>query len=146
MKFLRGLRACPYDFGCSSLIYSNVCYDVGVLGVEREWDVRMGTLGINKFFVISMCICFQVFLLQTWLKGLSISCTSFSGTFKKLQKYGVLKRDFIYPYRQGLVLWMFTIFVVGWIGDVVVLIDIVWFVWEICGVKIMIKDNYSLLK
>jgi hypothetical protein len=57
-----------------------------------------------------------------------------------------LKRDFIYPYRQGLVLWMFTIFVVGWIGDVVVLIDIVWFVWEICGVKIMIKDNYSLLK
>jgi hypothetical protein len=36
MKFLRGLRACPYDFGGSSLIYSNVCYDVGVLGVERE--------------------------------------------------------------------------------------------------------------
>jgi hypothetical protein len=41
---------------------------------------------------------------------------------------------------------MFTIFVVGRIGDVVVIIDIVWFVWEICGVKIMAKDNYSLLK
>jgi hypothetical protein len=25
------------------------------------------------------------------------------GTFKKLQKYGVLKGDFIYLYRQGLV-------------------------------------------
>jgi len=36
MKFLRGLRTCPYDFGCSSLIYLNVCYDVRVLGVERE--------------------------------------------------------------------------------------------------------------
>jgi hypothetical protein len=41
---------------------------------------------------------------------------------------------------------MFTIFVVGRIGDVVVIIDIVWFVWEVCGVGIMVKDNYSLLK
>jgi hypothetical protein len=40
---------------------------------------------------------------------------------------------------------MFTIFVVGRIGDIVV-IDIVWFVWEVCGVKIMVKDKYSLLK
>jgi hypothetical protein len=66
--------------------------------------MRMGTLGVNNFFVISMCMCLQVFLLQTWLNGLSISCTSFLGTFKKLQKYGVLKGDFIYLYRQGLVL------------------------------------------
>ncbi len=49
-----------------------------------------GNLGVNKFFVINMCICFQVLLLQMWLKGLSISCTSFLGTFEKLQKYGVL--------------------------------------------------------
>jgi len=41
---------------------------------------------------------------------------------------------------------MFTIFVVGRIGDVVVIIDIVWFVWEVCGVRIIVKDNYSLLK
>jgi hypothetical protein len=41
---------------------------------------------------------------------------------------------------------MFRIFVLGRIGDVVVIIDIVWFVWEVCGVKIMVKDNYSLLK
>jgi hypothetical protein len=64
----------------------------------------MGTLGVDKFFVICMCICFQVFLSQTWLKGLSISCTSFLGTFRKLQKYGALKEDFIHLYRQGLVL------------------------------------------
>jgi len=36
MKILRGLKACPYDFGCSSLIYLNESYDVGILGVERE--------------------------------------------------------------------------------------------------------------
>ncbi len=80
---------------------------------EGVRPMRMGTLGVNKFFVIWMCICFQVFLLQAWLKGLSISCTSFLGTFRKLQKYGALKGDFIYLHRQGLMLWMFTFFVVG---------------------------------
>jgi len=41
---------------------------------------------------------------------------------------------------------MFTIVVVGRIGDVLIIIDIVSFVWEVCGVGIMVKDNYSLLK
>jgi hypothetical protein len=63
-----------------------------------------GNFGVNKFFIICMCICFQVFLLQTWLKGLSISCIRFLGTFRKLQKNGALKGGFIYLYRQGLVL------------------------------------------
>ncbi len=58
MKFLSGLRACPYDFGCWTLVYSNVCYDVGVLCVKREW---MGTLGVKNSLSLACAYVYKFF-------------------------------------------------------------------------------------
>ncbi len=48
--------------------------------------MRMGTLGVNKFFVISMCICFQVFFVANMVKGAIYLLYKFLGNIQIITK------------------------------------------------------------
>ncbi len=56
--------------------------------------MRMGTLEVNKFFVINMCICFQVFFVANMVKGAIYLLCKLLGNIQKITKVWGIERGF----------------------------------------------------
>jgi hypothetical protein len=73
-KSIEGLKACPNDSKCSTLMQLNCCYMYFMfLDVERKWNMCEGKLWKKICLLSSACAYIFEFLIVDIVDGLSIS-------------------------------------------------------------------------
>jgi hypothetical protein len=91
-KSLEGLKACPNDSKCSSLIHLSCCYMYFMfLDVERKQNLCKWKLWKKICHLSFACTYIFEFSIVDIVDGLSISCIRFLVPIGNWQKHGMLR-------------------------------------------------------